>query len=100
MIFPWKRFHVILFEEISTKLYIASLLNLKLKKEKKKKKIPFIQTFFQPVTLIPTPPLIKTTPPPVGRCSKPKREKEGERESKTFLLTYLRTFDNSTSIFK
>jgi hypothetical protein len=38
MIFPWKKFHVILFEEIST------------------------------------------TPPPVGRCSKPAREKEGERE--------------------
>jgi hypothetical protein len=34
MIFPWKRFHIILFEEISTKLYIASLLNLKLKKKK------------------------------------------------------------------
>jgi hypothetical protein len=79
MIFPWKRFHVILFEEISTKLYIASLLNFKLEK-KKKKKITVRTNIFPTGNSIPTPPLIKTTPPPVGRCSKPEREKEGERE--------------------
>jgi hypothetical protein len=78
MIFSWKRFYVILFEEISTKLYIASLLNLKLKK----KILLSAQTFFQPVTLIPTPPLIKRTPPPFGYAANLRERKRGRERVK------------------
>jgi hypothetical protein len=98
MIFPWKRFHVILFEEINTKLYIASLLNLKLKK----KKITVRTNIFPTGNSNSYASLDQDNSTSFGRCSKPEREKEGEREreSKTFLLTYLRTFDNFTLIFR